>query len=79
MCFMYRMTNFFFSGLRVSFFLVLSFNILLLVKKTVWYIKMRAFIWLLCISTPQSDVSVSGGAVLSVTSSLLSWLLFQSF
>lgn len=54
-----------------------SFKVSLTVKKKVWYIKMRVALWLLYISSHKEDLGISGGTVLFVTSSLLSWLLLQ--
>lgn len=53
-----------------------SFEISLMVKKKLWYIKTSIVLWLL-FHLLKPELSISGGTVWSVTSSLLSWLLFQ--
>lgn len=63
-----------FCCLVVCFFF--SFKISLMVKKKLWCIKMSIVLWLL-VHLLKPELSISGGTVWSVTSSLLSWLLFQ--
>lgn len=72
-----RFWGFFGVGLFVVWLVFFfSFKISLMVKKKLWCIKMSIVLWLL-VHLLKPELSISGGTVWSVTSSLLSWLLFQ--